>query len=123
MDGTAVFNFVQHEVPPMIEDVLAFAGCSRESIDYYLFHQPNKFMLQKLANAIKVPLERVPSNIVEHFGNASGVTVPTNIAFNLGAKLLDTAYQVCLAGFGVGLTWSSMILKLGDLDFCRMIDY
>ena len=34
-----------------------------------------------------VPYEKMPSNIVENFGNASGVTVPTCISYNLGEKL------------------------------------
>lgn len=123
MDGTAVFNFVQLEVPPMIDRLLEFAGATRESIDYYLFHQPNRFMLQKLADKMQVPYAKMPSNVVEHFGNASGVTIPTNIAFNLGNTVTSTRYAACLAGFGVGLTWSSMLLQLGPLDFCELIDF
>jgi 3-oxoacyl-[acyl-carrier-protein] synthase III len=123
MDGVGVFNFVQTEVPPMIDDLLAFAAVPRETIDYFLFHQPNRFMLQKLADKMGVGYERMPNNIVENFGNASGVTIPTVITFNLGQKLLETSYTVCLAGFGVGLTWSSMVLKLGGLKFCEMIDF
>jgi 3-oxoacyl-[acyl-carrier-protein] synthase-3 len=122
MDGTAVFNFVQREVPPMIEQLLQFAGVDDEGVDYYLFHQPNRFMLEKLADKMKVRRDKMPANIVEKFGNGSGVTIPTNIAFNLGDKLTDRAYTVCLAGFGVGLTWSSMLLTLGNLDFCETIE-
>ncbi len=122
MDGTAVFNFVQREVPPMIDDLLRIAGISKEAIDYFLFHQPNRFMLQKLADKLGVPHDKMPMNVVENFGNSSGTTIPTAIAFNLHEKLLRESLQVCLAGFGVGLTWSSMLLQLGPLDFCEMID-
>ncbi|MBI3860704.1 MAG: ketoacyl-ACP synthase III [Planctomycetia bacterium] len=122
MDGTAVFNFVQREVPPMIDDLLRFANSSKDQVDFFLFHQPNKFMLQKLANKMGVPHEKMPMNVVENFGNSSGVTVPTAIAFNLGERLVRESRNVCLAGFGVGLTWSSMLLQLGPLDFCEMID-
>ena len=48
MNGTAVFNFVQTEVPPLIDDLLSTAGLSRDEIDYFMFHQPNRFMLEKL---------------------------------------------------------------------------
>jgi len=41
MDGTAVFNFVQVEVPPMIDALLESAGKTMEDVDYFLFHQPN----------------------------------------------------------------------------------
>ncbi len=123
MKGDAVFNFVQTEVPPMVNSLLSYANVAISSIDYFMFHQPNKFMLQKLADKMKVVYERMPNNVVENFGNASGVTIPTAITYNLGEKLCTSEYLICLAGFGVGLTWSSMILKIGKLDFCEMIDY
>lgn len=123
MNGTAVFNFVQVEVPPMIEALLQDAGLSSDAIDYFMFHQPNKFMLQKLADKMKVPRERLPSNIVENFGNGSGATIPTNLTFNLARPLIDGTLTLCLAGFGVGLTWASMVLKVGQLAFCEIIEY
>lgn len=123
MQGDDVFNFVQREVPPMIHDILERAGLSAGDIDWYMFHQPNKFMLQKLADAIGVPYEKMPSNIVENFGNASGVTVPTCISYNLGEKLEQESYQMCLAGFGVGLTWASIIMRIGNVAFNRIIEY
>ena len=58
MKGDEVFNFVQREVPPMIEELLAIAGKKPEEIDYYFFHQPNKFMLHKLADKIGVPRKK-----------------------------------------------------------------
>lgn len=123
MQGDDVFNFVQREVPPMIHDLLERASLSAEDIDWYMFHQPNKFMLQKLADAIGVPYDKMPSNIVENFGNASGVTVPTCISYNLGEKLEQETYQMCLAGFGVGLSWASIIMKVGHVAFNRIIEY
>lgn len=123
MDGTAVFNFVQVEVPPMIQDLVQTAGCATEDVDYFLFHQPNRFMLQKLADQMKVPYEKMPSNIVEHYGNSSGVTIPMAIVHNLRERLMTGSIHACLAGFGVGLTWSSMLMRLGPLDFCEMVDY
>ncbi len=123
MKGGEVFNFVQTEMPPFIDNLFKQINVTKDEIDWYLFHQPNKFMVEKLAEAMDVPYEKMPSNIVTHFGNASGVTVPTNICYNLGDRLLDNEYKVCLAGFGVGLTWGAMVLTLGKLDFCEMTEF
>jgi len=123
MDGSAVFNFVQCEVPAMIDELLEFSGATRESVEYFLFHQPNRFMLQKLADKMRVPYSKMPSNIVENFGNSSGVTIPLAIAFNLRERLLRETLQVCLAGFGVGLTWSSMLLEIGNLSFNDIVEF
>jgi len=123
MDGSEVFNFVMTEVPPMIEGLLQTAGISRESVDWWLFHQPNRFMLQKLAEKLKVPFERMPSNVVERYGNSNSVTIPAAIALNLAAPATECEFQVCFSGFGVGLTWSAMLAPLGPMSFCRTIEY
>ncbi len=123
MDGSEVFNFVMVEVPPLIESLLQTAGISREAIDYWLFHQPNRFMLQKLADKLKVPYDRVPSNLVEKYGNSNSVTIPATIALNLAKQVTSRSLRVCLSGFGVGLTWASMLLNVGPLQFCVTIDY
>ena len=123
MDGTAIFNFVQVEVPSMIESLLAQAGVSKDLVDYFLCHQPNRFMLQKLADKMKVPYAKMPSNVVEHFGNSGGATIPTAITFNLASEMKHGDYLACLTGFGGGLAWASMLMRLGGLSFCEMIDF
>jgi 3-oxoacyl-[acyl-carrier-protein] synthase-3 len=123
MDGSAVFNFVQTEVPPMIEALYRDAQITSEDVDYFLFHQPNRFMLQKLAETLKVPCEKMPSNVVEHYGNSSGVTIPMAIVHNLRDQICRATLRTCLAGFGVGLTWASMLLRLGPFEFCDLIQF
>jgi len=122
MEGSQVFNFVLSEVPGLVRDLLEMAGYTDDDIDHYVFHQPNKFILQKLAAQMGVEPRKVPSNIVENFGNASSATIPTNICFNLGEQLTREAKTVCIAGFGVGLTWGGMVMELGPLDFCTLAD-
>jgi len=123
MDGAAIFNFVQVEVPPLIESLLARARISMDSVDYFFCHQPNRFMLEKLADKMKIPHDKMPNNVVEHFGNNSGATIPTAITFNLRERLLREKLRVCLAGFGAGLTWSAMLISLGNVDFNTIIEY
>jgi 3-oxoacyl-[acyl-carrier-protein] synthase III len=123
MKGDEVFNFVQTEVPPIINELLTTAGLSTGNVDYFLFHQPNKFMLQKLAEKLGVSQEKMPNNVVENFGNASGVSIPTAICYNLGSKLLMQTYLACLSGFGVGLTWGSLLMNIGTMEFCEIIEF
>ena len=107
----------------MIEHLLEQSGVNRDDVDWYMFHQPNKFMLHKLADKIGVPHDKMPANIVEKFGNASGVTVPTCISYNLGNELCNASMLICLAGFGVGFTWSSILMRIGNLEFNRIIEF
>jgi 3-oxoacyl-[acyl-carrier-protein] synthase-3 len=80
-------------------------------------------MLQKLADKMKVPYAKMPSNVVEHFGNGGGATLPLAITLNLASQLKDGHSRVCLTGFGGGLVWAAMLLRLGGLSFCEMIDF
>lgn len=121
MKGDAVFNYMLTEVPPLVEELLQTAGVTKEEIDYFMFHQPNRFMLNKLADKLGIPREKMPANVVGEFGNASGATIPVNITYNLGDGLLANRYKTCIAGFGVGLTCGSLILNLGKLNFCEII--
>lgn len=121
MDGSGVFNFVQREVPPMIDELIAYGGKTYEDVDWFLFHQPNKFMLQKLADKMKVPYKKMPMNVVGDFGNSNSNTVPFALVSNLSEEMKKSTYRCCLAGFGAGLTWGAALLDIGKLDFCEMI--
>lgn len=122
MHGDEVFNFVQREVPPMIKHLMEISNVNIDNVDWFMFHQPNKFMLNKVADSIGVHYDRMPANIVENFGNPSGVTVPLAITFNRGDELTKKQELICMAGFGVGLTWSSILMRVGPLDFCKLIE-
>jgi 3-oxoacyl-[acyl-carrier-protein] synthase-3 len=123
MDGSAVFNFVQVEVPQIIGTVLASANATMDSVDWFLCHQPNRFMLEKLADKMKVPRSKMPSNVVGRFGNSGATTLPIAMAINLADALKSGTQRAVFAGFGVGLTWAAMLMQIGKLDFCDLIDY
>ncbi|MDY4131067.1 MAG: ketoacyl-ACP synthase III [Treponema sp.] len=119
MDGTAIFNFVMTDVPPMLEDLFSKSKVSKDEIDYFLFHQPNKFMLNKLAEKLEIPYEKMPANVVEKYGNSSGTTVPAVTVLTFENKTMPEMQKVCFSGFGVGLTWAAIIMDLYPFDFCK----
>ncbi len=49
MNGSNIFNFTIKRVPPLIQDTLAAAGESMDDVDYFIFHQSNRFIMQHLA--------------------------------------------------------------------------
>ena len=121
MDGSTVFNFVQKEVPPLIEEILKYADVTKEDVDWYLFHQPNKFMLQKLAERLEVPYEKMPMNVVQDYGNSNSGTIPVAMTSYVSAEMMTKESLCCLSGFGAGLTWAALLIKIGKLDFCENI--
>lgn len=122
MDGSAVFNFVQTEVSPMLQDAFERTGRTAADFDWFFFHQPNKFMLQKLAEKAGLPEEKLPMNLVENFGNPSGASIPLTAIFNCRDELLNKQNRCCLSAFGSGLAWGVMFMNIGGLEHCELIE-
>lgn len=122
MEGSDVFNFVQTEVPPMLEHAFKEAGKTIDDIDCFLFHQPNRFMLQKLAEKSGLPFEKLPMNLVENYGNPSGASIPLTAILNYKDMLLKEKKMCCLSAFGSGLSWGAMFMEIGRLSHCEMIE-
>lgn len=121
MDGSGVFNFVQKEVPPMVKELAEKYGSPLDDFDYFLFHQPNRFMLQKLATALNVPFEKMPMDITENYGNSSGSTIPVVMTERAKEDLKNKDNFCCLAGFGAGLSWGAVIMHIGNMKFCDSV--
>jgi 3-oxoacyl-[acyl-carrier-protein] synthase-3 len=64
MKGDEVFMFVMKKVPSLINSILEVSGTNKDEVDYYMFHQPNRFMLNKLAQKLKIPRDKMPSQIL-----------------------------------------------------------
>ena len=123
MDGPAVFNFTMTDIPAQIEEVIKFSGNTWDSIQHYLLHQPNPFILKQMADKMNISLDRLPNNVVSIYGNCSSVSIPLNIALNCAEQLRNGSRRVVLSGFGTGLTWISMVMDLGPLSVCKIVDY
>ena len=110
MNGGNVFNFTLDVVPPMIEDILKRNNLTKEQIDYYVFHQANKFMLNTIRKVCRLPKEKFYINL-EETGNTVSSTILIGLKDCLDKSLVKKGDIVMLAGFGVGLSWGGTILK------------
>ncbi len=122
MDGSGIFNFVQVDVANMLKTTFGNGSRKIEDVDYFFFHQPNKFILQKLAEKVGIPSEKLFMNLVENFGNPSGASIPMTIVFNCAEELKTSQKSCCLAAFGSGLAWGLMFMDIGNLKHCEMIE-
>ena len=110
MNGGAIFNFTLDAVPSMMKDVLAKNHIEQEQLDYVIFHQANKFMLNTIRKVCGLPKEKFYINL-ENTGNTVSSTVMIGIKDCLDKKLIKKGDDVMVAGFGVGLSWAGTILQ------------
>jgi 3-oxoacyl-[acyl-carrier-protein] synthase-3 len=121
MDGLEVFNFTLKVVPKSINDILSYSGKDINQIDYFLFHQANRFMIDFFVKKLKIDTERVPISL-DTFGNVSSPTIPLTIVSRLYNKL-KTNNQILLSGFGAGLSWGAAIVNLENCHISKLIEY
>ena len=120
MDGLGIFKFVTMDVLYLIRDFMAEIGEAPGSIDAFVPHQANVFMIQQIAKKLKFPSEKlwVSGDV---FGNSSSATVPTTIAYcgvQKEGAVAKAAKRLLVSGFGGGLSASVGLIDL--LGNCKL---
>lgn len=111
MNGAAVFNFTVQKIPALIESTLKAATRTVETIDYFLFHQSNLFILRHLAKKTGIPEGKMPLSIQE-FGSAGGPSLPLTMTQGRLQRPTDRPLDLLLLGYGVGWSWGSACIQL-----------
>lgn len=111
MDGSAISDFALEVVPDTLEKVLAKTNLTKDKIDYFVFHQANKFMLEFLQ--MKCDLFGYHYwNDVKEYGNTVSSSIPIAIADMMKANMDKEIKNVLAIGFGVGLSWGGCVIDL-----------
>ena len=110
MNGSAIFNFTLDSVPVMMADLLSKSGLEKHDIDYYLFHQANKYMLNTIRKVCGIEKDIFHIDL-EHTGNTVSPTIPIGIKNCLKNGTLHSGMKVMTCGFGVGLSYAGTILS------------
>lgn len=109
MDGGAIFDFSSDVVPQMVEDVLHKSNLQMDDINLWVFHQANKYMINYIRKMLEIDKERFYI-YMEHVGNTVSSTIP--IALCAAREEGKLQGNVVLAGFGVGLSWGVVMLRI-----------
>lgn len=111
MNGPEIFNFTIDAVPLAVDQCLKKNKLLLEDVDYFIFHQANKFMIEYLRKKIKIPKERFYNNMLET-GNTVSATIPIALKNSLDNGVIKPGDKVLLCGFGVGFSWGAIIIEV-----------
>ena len=112
MNGKEVYRFAVKRVPEIIEKGLFHAGLTPDDIDWLLLHQANQRILDAVADRLKVPSERVISNMSRH-GNTSAASIPIALDEAVREGHIKPGDVIASSGFGAGLSWGAAIFEWG----------
>ena len=121
LNGFDIFNFSVKEVPPNVLALLAYANISPDDIKYFIMHQANLLLNETIRKKLKIPAYKVPYSLKD-YGNTSSASIPLTMLANLRNELSTGKNKLLLSGFGVGLSWGSIILDTENLIMPDIIE-
>lgn len=110
MNGFAVWKFISKTVPDQINDLLTRNNLTVKEVNFFGFHQASKLTLDSLIKAMKIDPEKVFMNL-DKVGNTVSASIPIALKDAELKGKLKKGDLVLLSGFGVGLSWGSLIMK------------
>lgn len=111
INGMDVFSFAITKPPISIRKMLEEQGLDKDNdIDFFLIHQANKLIVDRIVKKLKLPSEKVPYNL-QKFGNLGGASIIMLMVSEIAEELSSKPLTLLCSSFGLGLTWGTMLLK------------
>lgn len=114
INGMDVFSFAISRPPISIKKLMEQYNLNSDNVDYFLIHQANKLIVDRIVKKLKLPLEKTPYDLQE-FGNLGGCSIPMLMTYNLKNELPARPLTLVCSAFGLGLTWATMVLRTKDV--------
>jgi 3-oxoacyl-[acyl-carrier-protein] synthase-3 len=111
MNGPEVFNFALQTVPRSLKQLLSKSDRRMEEVDYFIFHQANQFMLERLRDKLKIPADKFWIDLAM-CGNTVSSTIPIALEKARAQQAIKPGDNVAIIGFGVGYSWAAAMIQI-----------
>lgn len=111
INGMDVFSFAITKPALSIKKMLDQLGLDKDNdVDFFLIHQANKLIVDRIVKKLKLPVEKVPYNL-QKFGNLGGASIPMLMTSELADELSSKPMTLVCSSFGLGLTWATVMMR------------
>lgn len=111
INGMDVFSFAITKPPISIKKLMEQLDLDKDKdVDYFLIHQANKLIVDRIVKKLKLDGSKVPYNLQE-YGNLGGASIPMLMTTSVAEELRTRPLTLLCSSFGLGLTWGTMVLK------------
>ncbi|HEY6878717.1 MAG TPA: beta-ketoacyl-ACP synthase III [Polyangiales bacterium] len=111
MNGRELFKSAVQRLPQVVRELCQTHGVALDSIDWFIAHQANDRINLAVREALKLPPEKVPSNIAR-YGNTSTATIPILLDEMFRDGQLRRGQLLCFMALGAGLNWGAALMRL-----------
>jgi len=111
MAGRSVYTFATDVIPKLIAKVTEKAGISPAELDFIIPHQANSRIIDVITKKTGIPAEKILLNL-DRYGNTAAASVGLALDEYLRNGVIKKGNLVMIMGFGGGLSWGGMLLKI-----------
>ena len=110
MKGPEVFRRAVRATVGSANAAVKVAGVGAEEIALFIPHQANQRIMEAIADRVGIAAERIVS-VIDRTGNTSSASIPLALVDAVEQGRLTPGDVVLFAGFGAGMTWSSVVWR------------
>ena len=121
MNGMNVFAFSLSVPPRVVKDLIAHFDIDINKVDYFLCHQTNKYIVDKIRKKVGFSTEKTPISLDE-YGNTSNASIPLAIIHRCEKDYNEREVNSIAVAFGTGLMCGAVQLYMNQIK-TNLIDY
>ena len=110
MDGMGIMSFVNSKIPNQVELLLKKNKISKKEVNYFIFHQASKLAIDSLVKILNLDKKKVLYDLKD--GNTVSASIPICLKKAIKQKKIRPGHKLLLCGFGVGLSWGSLLITV-----------
>ncbi len=114
MHGAKVLTFAMSIVPQNVNLLLKKTKIKKDKIDKFIFHQASKYILDNINRVLSLKKDQIFENY-NKVGNTISASIPIALKDAYKKKKLKKNHTIVIAGYGVGLSWGSSLIKWDKL--------
>ncbi|MEO6776967.1 MAG: beta-ketoacyl-ACP synthase III [Kofleriaceae bacterium] len=111
MDGKRVFLNAVRGMVMSTQTALSNTGLSWDDIAWFVPHQANLRINEKVVEVAKIPPEKV-LNTIQFYGNTTAATVPLTIDYWRNQGKVKRGDRIVASVFGSGFTWGAAVFTI-----------
>ena len=111
-NGKEVYKFAVTIMGEVALKAVEAAGLTPSDIDFLIPHQANIRIIDKAAERMGLPREKVIVNL-DRYGNTSSASIPLALDEAVQSGRIQPGHLLVFVGFGAGLTWGANVVRWG----------
>ncbi len=121
MNGMDVFSFAISTAPKSIKKAMTYFNRNLSDFDYCILHQANIQIDEIIRKKLNLTADKVPYSLKE-FGNTSSASIPVTISTQLKGKVENKHTEFICCGFGIGLSWGTVMFSTDNLFISDLVE-